>query len=154
MQVYLARHGHAKPAEVDPQRGLNAKGLRDVQKMASFLKLQRIAVDTVWHSGKARAAQTAAILAAAVTSRDGVVACAGLSPNDPVGPIVKTLGETTGDVMIVGHLPSLAKLASALVAGDDRTAAIDFPAGGVMCIEQDGRGSWALRWMLVPALLP
>ena len=38
MRVYLVRHGDANPKEVDPHRGLSAKGLRDVQKMAAFLK--------------------------------------------------------------------------------------------------------------------
>ena len=153
MYVYLVRHGEAKPKGVDAARGLSAKGGSDVRRLAAFLEPQRLTVGVIWQSGKTRAAQTAAILSSAIASRDGVVEHASLSPNDPVGPIVEALGATADDVMIVGHLPSLAKLASALIAGHEQRAAVAFPAGGVICIEREGEAGWALRWMVVPELL-
>ena len=154
MRVYLVRHGDAKPKDVDPNRGLSAKGLRDVQQVAAFLKPLGIRVSTIWHSGKTRASQTAQTMATVVTSQEGVVEHEGLAPNDPIGPVKKALRKADADVMIVGHLPSLSRLASALVVGDEAAEVITFPAGGVLCVERDDEGDWAIAWMMVPALVP
>lgn len=154
MRVYLVRHGDANPKAVDPNRGLSAKGLRDVQKMAAFLKPLGLRAGVVWHSGKARAAQTAQIMATAVASDAGVVQREGLAPNDPTKLLRKALAQADDDLMIVGHLPFLGKLASALVAGDEAAGVVDFPAGAAVCVERHGEATWAVVWMLIPDVLP
>lgn len=88
MRLYLVQHGLAESEQDDPQRSLSAEGLRDVNKTARFLKNLDIRVAVIRHSGKTRAAQTADLLGTAVSSRSGVSAAAGLSPNDPVEPLV------------------------------------------------------------------
>ena len=55
MHVYLVQHGEAKPAEEDPERHLTEKGLRDVRKVAEFLRPLRLPVEALWHSDKPRA---------------------------------------------------------------------------------------------------
>ena len=63
MKLYLVQHAKAAPKEVDQQRPLTEEGLRDIQKIAGFIKPMNLCVDYLWHSGKKRAAQTAEVLA-------------------------------------------------------------------------------------------
>jgi broad specificity phosphatase PhoE len=74
MRIYLVQHGEAKSEEEDPRRTLTDKGVGEVQKVAEFLRPLTLAVDTVWHSGKARAQQTAELLAEALGAQARVVA--------------------------------------------------------------------------------
>ena len=83
---------------------------------------------------------------------EGVVQRDGLAPKDPVGPLVKTLADHQADLMIVGHMPFMAKLASALLAGDRKAAIVTFQQGGVCCLHRDDDG-WHVAWMVVPAVL-
>ena len=89
MRLYLVRHGEALPREKDPERGLSDRGRQNAEKTAALLKGQDIEVEAVWESGKKRATQTAEIMAAAVTAKGGVVQRSGMSPNDPVIPIIQ-----------------------------------------------------------------
>ena len=66
MRLYVVRHGDAVSEKVDPARPLSEEGCGTVQSIASFLKESGVRVSRVFHSGKARAAQTAAILAESV----------------------------------------------------------------------------------------
>ena len=66
MRVYLVQHGESKSEGEDPQRRLTDKGLGEVQNVANFLRPLKIAVDAIWHSGKARAQQAGELLAEAV----------------------------------------------------------------------------------------
>jgi len=70
MRVYLMQHGESKSEEKDPQRRLTDKGIGEVQTVVDFLRPLKLAVDAVWHSGKARAQQTGELLAEAVGARD------------------------------------------------------------------------------------
>lgn len=153
MRLYLVRHGEAKPKQQDPQRRLTAKGLRDVRKAADFIKPLGLSVDAVWHSGKARAARTAEILASVITVSQGALQREGLAPNDPIGLTAKELSSFDEDLMIVGHMPFLGKLASALVAGDESADVVAFKQGGIICLERDEGGIWRLGWMVIPELL-
>ena len=107
MRLYLIQHGEAKTKEQDPERPLTEKGLRDVRKVAEFIKPLGLRVRSVLHSGKARAAQTAEVLASAVDADEGVVQRDGLGPNDPVDPMAKEIKRVAVDLMIVGHLPGV-----------------------------------------------
>ncbi len=83
MRIYLIQHGESKSEEKDPQRRLTDKGIGEVQTVADFWRPLKLAVDAVWHSGKARAQQTGELLAAAVGARDRVVQREGLGPKRP-----------------------------------------------------------------------
>ena len=153
MRLALVQHGQAKPQEADAQRPLTPQGRQDVQKVAAFLKPLRLGVAAVWHSGKTRAAQTAEILAQAVAAERGVLQQDGLAPNDPVAPVAEMLSKTTADLMIVGHMPFMGKLAAALLTGDESAGLIAFQQGGVLCLQRGDDGRWQVAWMIVPALL-
>src|SRR5438094_7331416 len=70
MQLYLVQHGECKTEEEDPERRLTTNGIGEVQKSAEFLRAAGVHTDVIWHSGKARAQQTAEILADAVGARE------------------------------------------------------------------------------------
>jgi len=153
MQLYLVRHGNALSKDAHPERPLSDEGRMQASKMASFIKPQRIEVEAIWQSGKARALQTAEIMAASAYSRDGIVEHSGLAPNDPVKPIARELKEVAGDLMIVGHLPFMDRLASILLAGAKEQEFVCFDEATVACLERDGGGEWVLLWLLSPQLV-
>lgn len=153
MRLYLAQHGEAKPKEEDPDRGLSVKGSRDVSNVAHFLRHLDLSISEIRRSGKTRAAQTADILADAVSSDAGIVRSAGLSPNDPVEPLVQELKGLNNDLMVVGHLPYMGRLAAALIAGSDSIPVVAFQQGGVVCLERDEGDAWRVRWMVTPDIL-
>ena len=154
MKLYLVQHGNSNPKDVDPKKGLSEKGLADVKKMAEFLKPLALSVGEVWHSGKARAAQTADLLLPAITATRGATKQEGLAPNDPVAPIVSKINGLSEDMMIVGHLPFLGKFASALLDTAEPVDVIVFQQGGVVSLERSESRAWSVRWMVIPDLLP
>ena len=153
MRIYLLRHGEAKGEDQDPQRHLTEKGIREVRKVAELLRPLDLKVKAIWHSGKARAAQTAEVVAGAMTSEEGVTQRGGLAPNDPVQPVLDAVRNVDGDLMVVGHLPFLGKLASALVIGDEGTALLSIASAGLVCLESGEEEGWQVAWMVVPELL-
>ncbi len=121
--------------------------------MGRFLQRAGLKVDLIWHSGKLRALETAKIMAEALSLTDAPVARQGLGPLDPIEPIVKQLREREEDLMIVGHLPFLGTLTSALLTGSSSPDLVSFQAGGVACLERLEGGSWCLGWMIGPELV-
>ena len=159
MKLYLVRHGEAKSELEDSQRRLTEPGRRDVERVAAWLAPLRLPVAAVWHSGKARARETAAIIAGAVVCGAPPSERAGLAPDDAADGVRADIEHAAGDVMIVGHLPFLARLAALLLAGWTEGVVVDFQVGGVVCLEQGGAGTprgprWGVRWSVSPELLP
>jgi len=60
------------------------------------------------------------------------------------------------DVMLVGHLPHLQRLAGLLICGDPGRKAIHFRNGGVVCLQKNGlekeKTGWTLLWQINPTL--
>jgi len=153
MRLYLVRHGEAMPENEDPERRLTAGGVGEINRVAAFLAPLGLRVGTVWHSGKARAAQTAAILASALEVAQGCTPREGLNPNDPIAPVRAALVTVEEDLMIVGHLPFMGRLAAALLTGDETAGAVIFPTGGALCLERNDEGEYRVLWMVTPELL-
>lgn len=150
MKLYLVQHAEAKGKEEDPARPLSDKGLKDLGKVSNFLAGRGIIVTRVLHSGKLRAKQTAEKLRKVVSSSEDVNESDGLAPLDD--PIIwgKRLKEEITDIMLVGHLPHLSKLAGLLLTYDPKRRVINFKKGGVVCLERDKEGKWAVHWMMIP----
>jgi phosphohistidine phosphatase len=153
MNLYLVQHGESKSEEEDPERRLTDKGIGEVQKVAKFLSALRLSVTAVWHSGKPRARQTAELVAEAIGASDCIEQQEGLAPKDKVAPTKKALEQSSGDVMIVGHLPFLGKLVALLVTDDEGNEIVQFQFGSIVCLEQREGGRWRVAWMIRPALL-
>ena len=132
---------------------MSDKGRRDVEKVGEFLRGANVKVAVIMQSGKTRAAQTAEILNGKIGAVKGVVEKEGLAPNAPVDPLRDELMETQEDVMIVGHLPFLAKLATTLMGGAEEESFVGFKQGGVVCLEKGEENTWRLGWMIIPELL-
>ena len=122
MQLYLVQHGAAKSEAEAPQRSLTTEGTKTVELVAKYLSSLRLHVGCIEHSDKQRARQTAEIMAAHFQPKEGTREVGGLTPNDDVGPMRERLQNDLESLMIVGHLPYLSRLVSALLGvQQDRT---------------------------------
>jgi phosphohistidine phosphatase len=153
MFLYLVQHGEAKREEEDPLRGLTEKGINEVNRAAHFVAGIPIKPLRIYHSGKARAGQTAAIFAETLRPPEGVVETDAMSPTDHPRVWHSRLTEIEDDVMLVGHLPHLARLAGLLFSGDRGDEAVNFKMGGVVCLERDEAGPWLIEWMVIPEII-
>lgn len=161
MKLYLVQHAEAKPKEEDPERPLTDAGIEAARRVARFLKeTGTISIAEVRHSTKLRSKETAEILVASLGLHVPVREVPNLEPLDDVAPLAETLAAEQDDLMLVGHLPHLNKLASRLVCGDEQAQAFEFRQGGVLCLERRAPGAgeedasaWVVRWMVVPDLL-
>ena len=122
-----------------------------MRHVADFLRPLELVVDTIWHSGKTRAQQTGELLAEVLRAR--LVQRAGLGPKDQVTATKEALKQTGGNLMIVGHMPFLGKLAALLVTGSEENEIVEFQFGSVVCIECSNNVKWKVAWMITPALL-
>jgi len=154
MTLYLVQHAQAKPKEEDSQRPLSDKGRADIRKVATFLgKRGTVQVNRTLHSGKLRARQTAEALAERLKATGSVSETDGLAPLDDPAVWAGRLAKLDEDLILVGHLPHMGKLAALLLTDDAEQPVIRFQMGGVVCLERDEEDIWSLRWMVVPELL-
>ncbi len=153
MKLYLIQHGEATSEQVDPLRPLTKKGQEDVIKIASFLREAEIKPALIYHSGKMRARQTAEIIASALALKELIKERRLLLPQDDIKDLVQEISQKAEDLMIIGHLPFLSKLASFLVLGKEEGNLLAFQQGGVICLQRREDRSWQIAWMIVPHLL-
>ena len=153
MRIYLVQHGKAKPKDEDSDRHLTDNGLQETRKIAEFIRPLGLSVMAVWHSGKPRAVQTAEIFASAMKSEADLIHQHGLAPNDPVKPVIKEIKQAQRDLMIVGHMPFLDKLASKMLVGDEEMEVVAFKNSGIVCLDGDSDREWRLAWIITPDLI-
>jgi phosphohistidine phosphatase len=149
MRVYLVQHGKAKSADEDPNRGLTGEGRDEVEHVAEFLAQLRISISLIQHSGKARAEETAHILATCMRTATGPTHAEGLNPSDDPTETANFLQFYTDDILIVGHLPHLERLASLLLTGNPDRRPIQLRNAGVVCLEKE-HGAWSVVWAIIP----
>jgi phosphohistidine phosphatase len=152
MHIYLVRHGDAVSVHPSGDRPLSDQGRREAEIMADLLARAGVRIGTIVHSGKARAAQTAEILNDGLDGNAKLDVWPGLHPNDPVAPVAQRLSRSGSDLMVVGHLPFMAKLAGHLVHGND-DAILELHTTAVACLLKGDAGRWLIEWLMYPALL-
>lgn len=152
MRLYLVQHGAAVGEEVDPQRPLSAQGREDIARLGEFLERSTVRVARVMHSGKLRARQTAEILLPRVCPGGTAERADHLNPNDPADAVARQARAWIDDVLLVGHLPHLARLVGLLILGDEQTTIAAFQPGSMVCLEKTGE-SWQIVWMLRPEIV-
>jgi len=152
MKLYLARHGINNDVGMDPDKNLSEEGRNGVTKMAGFLKNAEVFVDDIYHSGKPRTMQTSEILASAILLSGKIKAHDFLDPDSPIQKMVDEVETRNSDLMLVGHLPYMGKLASFLLSGLEENDLVVFEPGCVLCLERFNQ-KWQARWMVVPDLL-
>jgi phosphohistidine phosphatase len=154
MNLYLVQHAEAKSEQEDPQRPLSDKGRTDIKKVAAFVAQRKIVqVKTIFHSGKTRAQQTAEALAQQLKPSQGVKQAEGLEPMADPSTWSARLADEKEDIVVVGHLPHLSRLASHLIYQEANRKIVDFQMGGIVCLGRDESGAWSVRWMVVPTML-
>ena len=154
MNLYLVQHAESKLKEEDTQRSLSDKGRTDVEKVGAFVaEHTTLKVGRIIHSGKTRARQTAEVLARYLNPPEGVSVAEGLEPLADPSIWANRLAEEKEDLMLVGHLPYLDKIAAKLICGDEATSAVIFQNAGIVCLSRDDSGVWSLDWMVTPRML-
>ena len=74
---------------------------------------------------------------------------AGIAPNDDVAAMRERFQAETRNIMLVGHLPYLSRLVAALLGIEKDRTVVEFQMGGVVRLDRNEQGQWALRWMIV-----
>ena len=153
MFLYLVQHAEAKREEEDPARDLTPKGCIDIEDVAHQLKRLNVQVSRIFHSGKTRAKSTASVLARHIRPRAGVSEAPGLASLDDPEIWAGRLATMDEDILLVGHLPHLSRLAAILVSGDKERTVINFRWAGVVRLRRMEPGQWAVDWMIVPEII-
>jgi phosphohistidine phosphatase len=150
MSLYLVQHALAHDKATDPRRPLTEEGVADVTRIAEVAADYGVSVDRIGHSGVRRARQTAEVLARHLPPARGVVELGGLGPMDDVAEFARQLPGQS-DLMLVGHLPFMARLCSHLITGSAETPVFRFQNGGIVCLMKlpDPAG-WVIKWALMP----
>jgi phosphohistidine phosphatase len=148
MTCYLVRHGAAAPGSDDRLRTLTPAGRAEAEATARVLRSRGVEVAEIRHSGLTRARETAEILGAGLAPPRGVHATAGLAPEDDPDIAAAELELATTPLMLVGHLPHLARLTAALV-GDAATERIRFAPATVVALRRHADG-WTLDLVVDP----
>lgn len=151
MNVYLVQHAEAKAKEVDPDRPLSERGQQDAGCVAAVAGRMGVKVRQIRHSGKLRAEQTAQILGEALSPAEGIVAVEGLRPLDKVEPVANDLDVASEPVMLVGHLPFIARLIGELVVGDPDETIVAVQKSAIVCLAETD-GTWQVLWILTPEM--
>jgi len=152
MLIYLVRHGEALSEQENPERPLSTMGKRNIQRLAVHLAQNvKMLPGYIYHSPKARAVQTAGLLAQALPNPPEPVQADGLMPMDDPGLWAEQLASADRDIMLVGHMPYMSRLVSLLLTWDAGKEIADFTPGTIVCIERTG--SCRIKWMLSPRIL-
>jgi phosphohistidine phosphatase len=150
MAVYLVQHGRSLPKDIDPDQGLSDEGMAETKRIAEVARGYHVRVSLIKHSGKTRARQTAEIFASALNPTAGVEEAGGLKPLDDVAAFAGSI-DMAADMMLVGHLPFMQRMASYLVTGSADAPIFKFQNSGIVCLEKDpDSGSWVIVWTLMP----
>jgi len=68
--------------------------------------------------------------------------------------VKKEILESHEDIVIVGHLPFLGRLAASLLTGRKSPGVVVFQQGEMMCLERGEDSFRQVAWMIIPEILP
>ncbi len=147
--ILLVHHGEAADPIVDAQRALTAAGRAAVERLAREAAARGVAPVEIWHSGKLRTRQTGEAFRRACNPLAAFTMVRGLQPADPSDILGDRLAGETRDLLLVGHMPHIARLLRRLLGrvGDD----VEFPLHGMVALEPDPVGDptrWREAWRL------
>ena len=162
MRIYLIRHSNAvevgaEDYEDDSQRPLTEKGCEKMDSIASALKRLGVQPDLIVSSPYVRARQTAELLAQGLKYKGKIELNEALIPFGEANTIIGEINEkyTVGELIIVGHEPSLGLLIGALSAGNPELS-ITLKKGSVCCLAADDlrvERKASIEWLLTPKIL-
>jgi len=147
MDLILWRHAEAEPGEPDLGRRLTAKGLKQAERMASWLDGHLPDSCRILVSPADRAQQTVLPLKRKFRVIDE------LAPGATVDAVLSVAGwpDARESALIVGHQPTLGEVASHLLAGD--TLSWSMRKGAVWWLSnrvRDGAATVVLKVVIGP----
>ncbi|RLB02860.1 MAG: histidine phosphatase family protein [Deltaproteobacteria bacterium] len=154
MEIYFMQHGPCLSKEQDPEQPLSPEGEELVQKVALAAAKMKLQFDVILASTKKRSLQTATFMAKSTGyPPEKIIESALLKPMAPTDETINFLKqyEQQNRILIVGHLPSLAELASFLLLENEKLS-LRFEMGGLGRIDVPALPTHQgeLRWYIVP----
>jgi len=153
MNLYLVRHAKARKGGKDHLRPLTGRGMREMRAIAMFLRPLRLPIQAIWHSDRVRAIRSARILARAIAFRGRIIERDDVGPDDSIAPLIRQIKKNRGDLMIVGHLPHLGKLAAKILGQRSFEEMVNFSTSSVVSLSSEDGRKWEMQWMLSPKIL-
>jgi len=157
MLIYLLRHAIAVPrgsAEYpNDDRPLTDPGIQKMAEEAKSLSHILQPLDIILTSPLSRAAETANIVARALSAEPKVQICRELLPDSSIKKLMAHLARynSLSSILLVGHEPDLGRFASNLLGAG--VSILEFKKGSIACIEIDCLPPIAtgrLLWLLTP----
>ena len=147
MDLILWRHAEAEEGTPDAARKLTAKGEKQAQKMAKWLKEHVDKPDRILVSPTVRTQQTAQAFTSKFETDEKI------GTDSSAKKILQVAGwpEADGIVIVVGHQPTLGQLAALLLAGAE--TGWDIKKGAIWWFETQGKGDaseTSLRAVIAP----
>ena len=139
MRVLLVHHADAVGPGVDTQRPLSDLGRRQADEMAKAAAAIGFVPVAIWHSGKLRSRETAEAFLRACAPFAQFKMIRGLQPDDPPEWLRDELGAEDRDLLLVGHMPHIARLTALLSGG-----AVTMPLHGTVGFEKNEDGNWTI----------
>jgi phosphohistidine phosphatase len=166
VELYIVRHGIAQGPDAeglssDTDRALTKEGKARTREVARGLRVIGVRPHTIGTSPCRRAEETARILAKELRPEFPLAVCDFLAPGGAreagaVGPLVDWLLTLDAEaVMVVGHMPDVADMASGLLHAGGGIDLV-FKKAAVCCISFPGvpaEGAGSLEWLLQPGHL-
>ena len=146
MNLYLMRHGQAASIEDDPERGLSSNGKASIEQLAHKLAQQDVTFKQVFHSEKARARQTAEIMANILAPDATPAYKANLKPNDDPEKLLADINAMQEDTLLASHLPFIPHLLMLLTGNNQPN---NFTPGTIARLSKNGP-RWQLEWITHP----
>jgi phosphohistidine phosphatase len=150
MNLILWRHAEAEPGEEDLARWLTSKGQKQAATMAQWLEARLPEHTRIIASEAVRARQTAAALS---PQHEGD---ARLNPGADVSNYLTVADwpDAGGTVVIIGHQPTIGRVAARLLTGIEAEWSVR--KGAIWWLQyrfRDGRAQTLLKTMLTPEQL-
>ena len=144
MILLLMRHGNAAKPQGENHLRLTTRGKKEVTLSAQALQARQIKLETIWHSPKPRAAETADIVRAkAGNAQTRLEEKKELAPEGDAQKIYEDLMlEKPGCALLISHLPLLEKLVHLIQQEMGKSSPLEFPTAGIQAFRWDGKWEW------------
>lgn len=150
VDMILWRHAEAEDGEPDHSRGLTAKGVKQAEKIAAFLRQHLPDEHRILVSPAARAQQTVAALT------DKFTLAPTIAPGASAQAVLHAARwpEAGGTVLVVGHQPTLGEVAAQLLGCNAVPLSIKKSALWWFSLrEREGAPQVTLRLVITPEFL-
>ncbi len=154
MELYLVRHGEAESNVPDSGGGppLTEGGLAHARRSAEFAARLGVRVAEIRHSDRLRAIQTAQEFERALGCPRRQLP--GLGPDDDINPLRREAAGLQQNVMVVGHLPYLNRIAGALLAQDESMPVVVFHPASLIRLDRRDDTRWSLQLVMPTGVMP